>query len=118
MKAIVIDDNPGPDCPDPEFSFGEEVTLEEVSGIALDLTTGKEFECKDVAVIVKEYSYCECGCGNISLFSKKRFAPISDIENLQLDERQAEDIRRRRDIKLVDSWIDKLEKAWKANSED
>jgi hypothetical protein len=95
MKAIVIDDKPGPDCLKPDFHFGEEVTLEDVSGMAIDLTTGKEFECKDIAVIVKEYSYCSCGCGTIELFSKKRFAPLSEENNKVLDEQEALGIRTR-----------------------
>lgn len=95
MKAIVINDKPDKDSEKPPFSFGEEVTLMYVTGLAIDLKTNTTFHCGEIAVAVEEYSICPCGCGDLQLFLKSRFAPISDEDNLQLSEEEAEAIRKR-----------------------
>lgn len=118
MKAIVINDSPGEDIESPPFKIGEEVTLEKPEGLAYDARRFLAFPACEKYTIVKEYEFCECGCGNPVIYLSSRFAPLSEEDNIQLTEEQAEAIRKRRDLNLVNSWIDKLEKAWKLNNED
>lgn len=86
MKSIVVKlPPPGDTLPTP-FEVGELVNISPAPEWARLLAGNHS------AVVVEEYPTHK---GNISIWSSDLFAPISDQENLQLTEREAEKIRKR-----------------------
>lgn len=80
MKVLVIDDSPISVKYTVPFKIGEIVTV---------------IEENKSEYLLEEYRICTCGCGKEAMYFKKRFAPISDQDNLQLTEEEAEAIRKR-----------------------